>query len=210
LDFCRLRANYGVEALVCVERADKNGGLTALPTPRKEAVVAELTDGFQRSNLTIVADYRGLTVAAMQDFRKQLAAADGRVVVAKNTLAKIAAKAAERDEITPALAGPTALVFAFGDPAATAKVVTGFARSSRILTVRSALLESASISAEQVNDLASLPPREELLGKVAGSISTPLYGIVGVLAAPMRSMMYVLQARAQQLETGGESEAVAA
>jgi large subunit ribosomal protein L10 len=130
--------------------------------------------------------------------------------VAKNTLAKIAAKAAERDEITPALAGPTALVFAFGDPAATAKVVTGFARSSRILTVRSALLESASISAEQVNDLASLPPREELLGKVAGSISTPLYGIVGVLAAPMRSMMYVLQARAQQLEAGGESEAVAA
>jgi large subunit ribosomal protein L10 len=206
----RLRAKYGVGAFVFAERANGKGGWTALPTPRKEAIVAELTDGFQRSNLTIVADYRGLTVAAMQDFRKQLAAADSRVVVAKNTLAKIAAKTAEREEIAPALEGPTALVFSFGDPAAAAKVVTGFARTSRILTLRGALLESSTISVEQVNDLASLPPREELLGKVAGSMSSPLYGIVGVLAAPMRSMMYVLQARAQQLEAGGEPEAAAA
>lgn len=195
---------------MCIWEASRKGGWTALPTPRKEAAVAELTDGFQRSNLTIVADYRGLTVAAIQDFRKQLAAADGRVVIAKNTLARIAAKAADRSAIEPVLEGPTALVFAFGDPAATAKVVAGFARTSRILTVRGALLESSPISAEQVNDLASLPPREELLAKVAGSMSSPLYGIVGVLAAPMRSMMYVLQARAQQLAADGEPEAAAA
>lgn len=190
--------------------AGGKGGWTALPTPRKEAIVAELTEGFQRSNLTIVADYRGLSVSAIQDFRKQLVAADGQVVVAKNTLAKIAAKAADRSEITAVLEGPTALVFAYGDPAATAKVVTAFARTSRILTVRGALLASAPISSEQVSDLASLPPREELLGRVAGGIASPLYGIVGVLAAPMRSMMYVLQARAQQLGDDGEPAAVAA
>lgn len=190
--------------------AGGKGGWTALPTPRKEAIVAELTEGFQRSNLTIVADYRGLSVSAIQDFRKQLVAADGQVVVAKNTLAKIAAKAADRSEITAVLEGPTALVFAYGDPAATAKVVTAFARTSRILTVRGALLASAPISSEQVSDLASLPPREELLGRVAGGIASPLYGIVGVLAAPMRSMMYVLQARAQQLGDDGEPAAEAA
>ena len=188
----------------------EEGGWTTLPTPRKEAIVAELTDSFQRSNLTIVADYRGLSVAALQDFRKQLSPAQGQVMIAKNTLARIAAKAADRTDIEPNLEGPTALVFAYGDPVDTAKIVTGFARSSRILTVRGALLESQPISADQVNELASLPARDVLLGQMVGGLSSPLYGIVGVLAAPVRSVMYVLQARMAQLGDEGTPEAVAA
>jgi large subunit ribosomal protein L10 len=193
-----------------IREEPENGGWTALPTPRKEAIVAELTDSFQRSNLTIVADYRGLSVAALQDFRKQLSPAQGQVVVAKNTLARIAAKAADRADIEPTLEGPTALVFAYGDPVDAAKVVTGFARTSRILNVRGALLESQPISAEQVNELASLPSRDVLIGQVVGGLSSPLYGIVGVLAAPVRSIMYVLQARMQQLGEDSSSEALAA
>jgi large subunit ribosomal protein L10 len=163
-------------------------------------MVSELTDSLSRSSLTIVTDYRGLTVAQLQDLRGQLKQGDAEFTVAKNTLTRIAARATEREAIEPALEGPTALVFTYGDIAKTAKTVNDFVRTSRILQIRAALFEGSLLAPEQVEEIANLPSREELVAKVVGGLSSPLYGIVGVLSGPMRSLMYVLQARADQLE----------
>lgn len=159
-----------------------------------------MTDAFERSALTIVADYRGLSVPQMQDLRAQLRAQQADMKVAKNTLTKLAAHAREINGLDDVLEGPTALVFAWQDPAQPAKIVRDFARTSRILTVKAAVMEGNILSADQVTAIADLPSREELISKVVGGVSSPLYGIVTVLSGPLRSFAYVLQARKDQLE----------
>jgi large subunit ribosomal protein L10 len=174
-----------------------------MPTPKKIETVAELSDALGRSVLTIVADYRGLSVADMQNLRGQLRPHNAEVRVAKNTLTRLAARSNSMEALEPSLEGPTALVTAFDDPVQPAKIVSDFARTSRILAIRAAMLEGALLGAPEVEALASLPSREVLVGRVVGGLSGPLYGIVGVLAGPIRALQYVLQARAAQL--GGDS-----
>lgn len=178
-----------------------------MPTKRKIDTVAELTDVLGRSTLTILTDYRGLSVADLQNLRAQLRPLNAEVRVAKNTLTRLAARQNELHALEPELVGPLAIVTAFDDPVQPAKVVSDFARTSRILQIRAAMLEGQLIAADQVEALASLPSRDVLLAKVVGGLSSPLYGIVGVLAAPMRALMYVLQARAAQLDGDGEPAA---
>jgi large subunit ribosomal protein L10 len=182
-----------------------------VPTPKKVETVAELTETLSRSTLTIIADYRGLTVADLQNLRTQLRLHNAEMRVAKNTLTLLAARANNLEGLDDALKGPTALVTAFEDPVQPAKVVSDFARTSRILAIRAAMLEGALIGAADVEALASLPSKDVLIGKVVGGLSSPLYGIVGVLAGPIRSLQYVLQARASQLggSEGGEAAEVA-
>ncbi len=93
---------------------------------------------------------------------------------------------------------------AYDDPVQPAKIVSDFARTSRILQIRAAMLEGVMISASQVEALASLPSKDVLIGRVVGGLASPLYGIVGVLAGTIRSLMYALNARSEQL--GGASE----
>lgn len=178
-----------------------------MPTPKKVETVAELTEVLSRSKLTIVTDYRGLKVSDLQTLRGQLRAANAEVRVAKNTLTTIAARANDMSALESALAGPTALVVAFDDPVQPAKIVSDFVRTSRILQIRAAMLEGALIQAADVESLASLPSRAVLVGRVVGGLSGPLYGIVGVLAGPIRSLLYALNARAAQLGDGASAEA---
>lgn len=159
-----------------------------------------MTDALGRATMTIVADYRGLKVGDLQSLRAQLRPHDADVKVAKNTLAKIAARANGLEALEPELVGPTALVLAYGDVAQPAKIVNDFVRTSRILQVRSGMLEGQIVAAGRVDEIASLPSRDVLIAKVVGGMTSPLYNIVGVLAAPTRSLLYVLQARASQLE----------
>lgn len=171
-----------------------------MPTPEKARQIDEIADLLQRSTLAILTDYRGLTVADMQAFRSQLREREATLKVVKNTLTRIAAERVGYDSVTPLLEGPTAIVFTAADPVAAAKAVTDFARSSRILTVKGALLEGRLLPPAEVEQLATLPSREELLAKVVGGLQAPLYSLVSVLSGPIRALAYVLQARAQQLE----------
>jgi large subunit ribosomal protein L10 len=176
-----------------------------MPTPKKVATVAELSEALSRAKLTIVTDYRGLRVSDLQNLRTQLRPHRAEVRVAKNTLATIAARNNALGALEAALVGPTALVVAFDDPVQPAKIVSDFARTSRILQVRAGMLDGAMIRASDVEALGALPGKEVLVGRVVGGLAGPLYGIVGVLAGPIRSLQYVLQARAEQL--GGAAEA---
>ena len=179
-----------------------------MPTKKKVDTVAELTEVLSRSRLTILADYRGLSVSDMQNLRTQLRPLNAEVRVAKNTLARRAAQQNEMDALAPELVGPMAIVTAFDDPVQPAKVVSDFARTSRILQIKAGMLEGQLLRADQVEALASLPSRDVVIARVVGGLASPLYGIVGVLAAPIRSLLYVLQARSTQL--GGEDESTAA
>lgn len=174
-----------------------------MPTPKKMQEVEEITELLKGSSLTILTHYRGLSVTAMQSFRKSLRESGASFRVVKNTLAGIAADNAELGEIREYLEGPTAIVTSGEDQVGPAKATREFARSSRILEIRAGVLDGALVSAEEVERLATLPSREELLAKVVGSLNAPLAGMVGVLSGPVRSLAYVLQARASQLDENG-------
>jgi large subunit ribosomal protein L10 len=181
-----------------------------MPTPKKVATVAELSESLRRAQLTIVTDYRGLKVSDMQSLRSQLRPLNAEVKVAKNTLTRMAARQIHLEALDPALEGPTALVVAYDDPVQPAKVVSDFARTSRILQIRAGLLQGALIRPEEVEALASLPSREVLVGRVIGGLAGPLYGLAGVLSGPIRSFMYVIQARLEQLGGAESAESEAA
>lgn len=172
-----------------------------MPTAKKEAVVAELTDALGRSVLTILTDYRGLSVPQIQELRASLRESQAEMRVAKNTLTKIAVHGRDIDGLDETLVGPTALVFAWEDPAQPAKVLRDFARSTGILSIKAGVMEGEILTADQIGAIADLPSRDELVAKVVGGISSPLYGLVNVMSGPVRSLAYVLQARRDQLET---------
>lgn len=181
-----------------------------MPTPKKEATVAELRDILSRATMTVVADYRGLTVADLQGLRTTLRPLQGEARVAKNTLTAIAAREAGVPELEGQLAGPTMLVVSYEDPVPVARAVGDFARTTRILTVRGGLAGRRLVNAEQIGAIATLPSREVLLGRVVGQLQAPISGLVGVLSGVIRQFAYVLQARIDQLggaPAGDEADA---
>ncbi len=176
-----------------------------MPTEKKVQEVAEIAELLRNASLAVLTDYRGLSVADLQRLRSELRPHESEFRVMKNTLAGLAADQVGLSDIRPLLEGPTAMVIATAEPVAPAKIVNDFVRTSKILKVKGAVLEGQMIPVEDIERLASLPPREVLLGKVVAGIQSPLYGLVGVLSGTIRSLAYVLQARADQL--GGTEEA---
>lgn len=177
-----------------------------MPTPQKARTIATLADQLARAQLVIVTDYRGLKVTDLQTLRGNLRPAGAEIHIAKNTLTKIAAGNAGVTGLDPLLEGPSALVFAFTDPVQTAKAVNDFVRSSRILSVKGGVMENRAVSAADVEAIATLPSREELQAKLLGLMVSPLSRTLGVFTGPSRSMVYVLNARAGQAETGQAAE----
>ena len=179
----------------------------------KERVVAELTERLRTSETLIIADYRGLTNAEIDGLRSKLIEHGARFAVVKNTLTRRAAEAAGADALLALLEGPSAIAFveSDGDPAAVAKALRDAATSTKILAIRGGVLEGVAMSADEVDSLAKLPPADVLRAQLVGAIVSPLTTIVALVAAPLRDLAGLIDARIEQLkEQGDTSEAEAA
>jgi large subunit ribosomal protein L10 len=159
---------------------------------QKRAVVDLLTERIRGCETMIVTDYRGLSVGQVADVRAQLREAGATFHVAKNTLARIAAREADKASLVDLLAGPTAITFVADDPAAAAKKLSEIARQTRILTVRGGYMEGRMLSAAEIGQLADLPPRDVLRAQVLGAVVSPMQSAYNVLAAPLREFLVVL------------------
>jgi large subunit ribosomal protein L10 len=175
--------------------------------PEKEKIVEELTERLQSSETMIVADYRGLSVKEIDELRTKLLEEGATFTVVKNSLTRRAAEAAGADALLTLLDGPSAIAFleTGGDAVAVAKALADSARTTRILAVRGGVMQGRVITAEEVAELAKLPPVDVLRGQVLGAVSAPLYAIVGLFTAPLQDLHGLIQARIDQL--GGETEA---
>jgi large subunit ribosomal protein L10 len=173
-----------------------------MPTPQKARSIDELTDQLTRAKLVIVTDYRGLKVTDLQTLRTTLRTSGGEFHIAKNTLTKIAAGHAGVEGLDPHLEGPSALAFGFEDAVQTAKTVSDFVRTSRVLVIKGGVMDNRPISAADVEAIATLPSREELQARLLGMLVSPLSRTLGVLTGPSRSMAYLLNARSEQLGGG--------
>ena len=170
----------------------------------KEQVVAELTERLRTSETLIVADYRGLTNAEIDGLRIKLIEHGARFSVVKNTLTRRAAEAAGADALLALLEGPSAIAFveSGGDPVAVAKALGDSARETRVLSIRGGVLEGASMSAEEVESLAKLPPADVLRAQLLGTIMSPLTTVVALVSAPLQDLVGLIDARIEQLGAG--------
>jgi large subunit ribosomal protein L10 len=178
-----------------------------MPTQRKIESVADLTDKLSRTQLTLVADYRGLTVAEITELRKRLRETGAELIVAKNTLTLRAAKETGHDALESLLSGPTALTFAFNDAAKTAKAINDFNRGPKKLVIRGGLLGTSLLAANALDQVASMPTREQVLAQIVGGVAAPVAGIVGVLNTAVANVLYTLQARIDKLQPASEQSA---
>ena len=166
----------------------------------KELVVEELTEKLEDSKSAILTDYRGLNVEEMTELRNKLRDAGVEYKVVKNTLAYLAAKNAECEEVEEYLVGPTAIAFGLEDPVAPAQVLSDFAEEHEDLEIKSGVIEGSIIDAEEVESLADIPAREVLLGQIAQGMKSPISGLVYCLKEPLNKLVRTLNAVKEEKE----------
>lgn len=169
-----------------------------MPTARKEDAVKELRDRLAESQNLFLTDFAGLTVEEITKFRRELRKDGSSYAVVKNTLFKIAAGENISKQLDEFLAGPTGIVFAGNDPVAPAKAIKQFADDSKKLGIKAALVDGKFVDKKQIEALAALPPKAELLAKLVGSLSSPLRGLVTVLSGNQSGLVRVLNAIREQ------------
>jgi large subunit ribosomal protein L10 len=164
-------------------------------------MLGETKDRMERASIAIGIDYRGLSVAQITELRRALRPAGGEVKVVKNTLASMAAKEAGREEMAEIVQGPTALTFGFDDPIAPVKALTEHLRARRLnIEIHGGWLEGKVLSRAEVESLATMPPKEQLIADVVGKLQSPLYNFAGLIQSTMRNFAGLVDARANQLE----------
>jgi len=173
----------------------------ALSRDRKNELVKVYGERLQKAQVALWAQYRGIPVGQLNLLRRQVREAGAEAMVVKNTLMRIALEKAGFPTPPELLTGPYLVTFIYDDIAPAARALATFARENQeLFQLVGGLINGQVVGKDQIQMLTTLPSREELLAKVVGGIQAPLYGLAGTLAAIMRSFLYVLNARAQQLE----------
>jgi large subunit ribosomal protein L10 len=176
-----------------------------LPTKKeKEIMLQEVREKLSGCKVAIMADYRGLNVAAMTRLRRRLREKGSELKVVKNTLTLKAARDLGFEGLESYLEGPTAIAFSQEDLVAPAKILMDFVKEFKILEIKGGLLEGKAIDVSAVKNLAELPSREVLLARVLGGMQSPMYGFAGALQGVLRNFVYVLEAVRKQ--KAGETE----
>lgn len=148
-----------------------------MPNVQNQETLAQIKEEIAATNAVWVVDYRGLSVKDAQQLRRAIRESGARLKVYKNTLMRIALQELEQPAMDDILAGPNAFVFADGDAAAAAKVIKDFAKENEHLTIQGGLMDGRVYDAEQVQAIASLPSREQLLAQIAGAINGVARGL---------------------------------
>ena len=165
----------------------------------KKEAVEQLHTVFKTTSVAIVAQYSGLTVAQMQNLRRQMKQAGATVKVTKNRLAKIALDGTDAAAVIPLLKGPTVIAFS-GDPIAAPKVASDFAKAHEKFVILGGVMGKTALDQNGVKALAALPSLDELRAKIVGLIQAPATKIAQVVNAPAAKVARVLAAYAKKGE----------
>ena len=152
----------------------------SLTLEQKKAVVAEVSEKFADAQTAMLAEYRGLTVEQMTKLRKQAHASKVYLRVVKNTLARRAVEGTGFACLQDHMVGPLAYAIS-SDPVAVAKVLSEFAKDNEHLKIKAAAMGGKLMSVAQVQALAKLPGREQLLAMLLGTMQAPIQKFVQTL-----------------------------
>ena len=160
---------------------------------QKEQLVKNFSEKLSRSKSVVFTDYKGMSTGTLFDLRKKLREQNAEFTITKNTLLDLALK----ENHLPALSsevkeGPTATLFSYEDEVSPIKILVKTLKDTQIGKIKGGILDAEFLDTFAITRLANLPSKAELQAKVVGSISSPLYGIVGVLQANLRNLVYAL------------------
>lgn len=178
----------------------------------KSTIVRELADAFRGDPALLLVDYRSVASQSMRTLRERLSAHGGVLRVVKKTLLRRAlADAGLAEPAFSVWEGQTAVVYGFSDAAAAAKILRIFrkeleaSRGETAFSLRGGILGPRLLDFSDVETLALLPPRQQLLARFAGVLASPLSGLAFVLASPVSGFVQVLRAKIAAQEEGGFS-----
>ena len=148
---------------------------------QKKPVVAEIAEKVQGAESVILIMYSGITVEADTALRKELREAGIEYKVYKNTMMNFAFKGTEFEPLCQNLEGPNAIAISKEDATAPARIISKYAKAAPTLKMIAGVVEGKYYDQKSVAALASVPSREELLGKLLGSIQSPIANLARVL-----------------------------
>lgn len=166
----------------------------------KAEVVDEIKTLLAGAKVAMLADYRGLSVSELTELRKLLRKQGVVLRVVKNSLARLATRATELQELETHIVGPTALVFGQGEPTVAARLLASYAKTKSNFQIKAGYVEGRVLAKQEALALADLPPREVLIAKLAGVMQSPLRGLAVALEGPLRSFLKALEAVRQKKE----------
>lgn len=177
-----------------------------MPNNRNISQVKILKDKLAQAKSVVVVDYQGTSVNDQVELRASLAEVGGEMFVAKNTLIDIAAG---KGKLTESLTGMNAVVLSYEDAVAALKKLFAFHDDNDKLTIKQGLMEDKVLSFEEVEALSKLPGKQELLTMLVVNLKGPTTGLVNVLKAGPRDLVYALKDLQKQKVPRGEKEAAA-
>lgn len=165
----------------------------------KEQVVAEVTEKIRNAQSIFITDFSGLTVEKTTILRDKFRAAGVDYVVVKNTLAKRSFDAVGGYEgLYTSLKSETAIAFGREDLSAPARIMKEFRKDSDKPKLKAAFIDGEVFGADQLDYLAALPTKEQLIARALASINAPASNLVGVMSAVIRNLMYGIQQVAEK------------
>ena len=144
----------------------------------KSATVAELAENFGRASIALISEYKGLNAGESDDMRRRIRAVSGEFRVAKNTLLRLAIKDTSFAALDSQLGGSVGLILSYADPVELAKTVSSLKDLGEKFKVRGGVLDGKPLSPEEINELASLPPREVIMSQLLGLLQAPASVVV--------------------------------
>ena len=171
-----------------------------MPNQKNQDMLAAIKEDLAAAPAVWIVDYCGLTVKEIQELRRAIRESGATMRVYKNTLVHIALSDADLPTLDDLLQGPSAFVFSGDDVAASAKAVKEYAKANTKLEIKGGLMEGAAVSAEEIEAIASLPSREQLLAQIAGAISGVARGLAVSISGVSRGLAVATQAVAEQKE----------
>jgi len=168
-----------------------------LPNPKKVEILEDIKLALKSSTAVYFVDYQGLNVADISALRRKLKENKAVFKVAKNTLLKIALEEAGMGSVE-VLKGPTGVMVTAEDPVLPLKALMDFAKDKEAIKPKGGILEGKFCTANEMQRLAQLPSKNNLLAQIVGSLQAPLQGILWALQGPVVNLAFTLQAIAQK------------
>lgn len=162
-----------------------------MPNQHNQDQLAMLKEKLSRAKSFAIVNYEGTSADDQVKLRSALTAAGAEMVVAKNTLVGLTL---DNKEFADSLNGMNAIVFSYEDEISGFKQVVNFHEKADKLEIKQGGMEGKVLSAEEIMELSKLPSKDELIATLIARIQGPAHGLVNVLSATSKNLVYVLKA----------------
>lgn len=173
---------------------------------QKESFVTDLRERLRKAPVVYLTDFTGLDVKSITKLRRSLRESGAEYVVVKNRLARLAFGDTDLPNIFEGMTGPTGVILGYDDVVGPAKAIMDFAKDHDSKPAfKLGILENEVLQPAQIDRLAKLPPREQLLAELAGAMSAPVAMLAMALEGKLQEMAGLIDAlREKRQGEGGE------